>query len=88
MNLYDTAIKIWIARKVSTRHYHLDAEDITSYSFGDGHTGACETCWEEFVALIYTTNKDKHTHYIELEDISPVEMLEQCIEIYKTLSHL
>lgn len=89
MNLYDTAIRIWIARKIfQSRGKFYDAEAISDVKFGeDGGYWYSE----------YTNDYDKtaiqfklrgENDYIIVEGTNPAKMIEECLKIYQTLGHL
>lgn len=90
-SIYDIAIRTWIARQLTDGHYGV--EHILEYNFGAVHDyGGCETCgWDETYPVINyklkTSQKEKWEE-ISLANIPMAQVLEECMEIYRTLSRL
>lgn len=88
MSAYAEAVKVWVARKASSSKNHMVwAEDITEVKFGEGDWGACPTCSDPFVAIIYTIKRNgkSTTHYMDIEEMSLADIVQECMDIYKTL---
>lgn len=64
------------------------AEDITKVKFGEGNYGACPTCDDPYFAIEYeiTRNGKKTKHFLDVENMPPAKVVEECLEIYKTLT--
>ena len=90
MNLYDIALKIWIARKISSKYpgRHYDAEMITDVKFAEAggyYYSEYTFDWDKGCITFKVNGKED---YIEIENDNPAKLIEECLNIYKTLSHL
>jgi hypothetical protein len=85
VNLYEEAIKIWISRKSSRECW---AEDIKEIKFGEDNWGACPTCDDPYMAIFFRYERNGKSKWssIAVENVSPADMISECMEIYKTLS--
>lgn len=89
---YDLAVRVWLARKLMGYSYNggsfYEAEMITDVSFGedDGYYYS-EYTWEDDKPVIQFKVNGKKGH-IQILDMPPAKMIQECMEIYKTLVHL
>lgn len=90
-SIYDIAIRTWIARQLTDGRYGV--EHILEYKFDTIHDYApCDTCgWDEYYPSIsyhLKTSRLDQWREINLTYIPMAQVLEECMEIYRTLSRL
>ena len=87
MDLYNEALKIWAVRQIGSDRFW--AEDVLEVKFGEGNHGVCETCDDPYLSMDILTERSgkKKWHQIDIEHITPTEIVKECMEIYMTLSH-
>jgi hypothetical protein len=89
-NLYQEAIKIWLSKREDSRgKRRFWAEDIKEIKFGEGNYGVCETCDDPYVSIDFLVERNgkKVWHQMDIEDISPIQIVKECMDIYLTLVH-
>lgn len=87
MNLYDEAIRIWIARKLSKNNKMIYSYQISEVEFGEDG-GICTEVTFDYDYAVIKFKIDGQRSWINIKGMSPAKMIEECMEIFKTIQVL